>query len=119
MNINSDIARRERQFTAAGIATPAVLPLLTALLACPPQSNAANYFNGKTLYESYCEACHGRSGQGEMPGSPNFSQGRTLMQPDLSLYTQIRDGKNAMPGFRGVLSETEILDVISYIRSFY
>ena len=99
--------------------TGAVALVAGPILASPVAVEAANFFNGKTVYESYCEACHGISGQGEMPGAPNFSQGRTLMQPDLSIYVRIRDGANAMPGFRGILSETEILDVISYIRSFY
>lgn len=81
--------------------------------------SAANVFNGKTIYNDYCQGCHGRSGRGDMPGTPNFTRGGTLMQPDLSLYRQIADGKNAMPGFRGVLSEHEILDVISYIRTLY
>jgi len=80
---------------------------------------AADVFSGKAVYTSYCQGCHGRSGRGEMPGTPNFTRGGTLMQPDLSLYHQIADGKNAMPGFRGVLSEHEILDVISYIRTLY
>ena len=86
---------------------------------CAAVVSAADVFNGKAVYTSYCQGCHGRSGRGEMPGTPNFTRGGTLMQPDLSLYRQIADGKNAMPGFRGVLNENEILDVISYIRTLY
>lgn len=100
-----------------GAAVLAALALVCT--TCAFQVGAADYFNGKRLYASYCEGCHGASGQGEMPGTPNFTRGNTLMRPDLQLYVQIRDGKNAMPGFRGVLDENEILDVITYIRSFY
>lgn len=86
---------------------------------CASVVNAADVFNGKMVYTDYCQGCHGRSGRGEMPGTPNFSRGGTLMKPDLSLYRQIADGRNAMPGFLGVLSEQEILDVVSYIRTLY
>ena len=41
------------------------------------------------------------------------------MQPDASIYEVIKDGKNSMPAFRGVLKTDEYFDVISYIRSFY
>lgn len=101
---------------------PGSVSLAVLVLGCAGfalKAGAADYFNGKRLYTSYCEGCHGASGQGEIPGTPNFTRGNTLMRPDLQLYVQIRDGKNAMPGFQGVLDENEILDVISYIRSFY
>lgn len=119
MNARNHRSRPARRAGVAGFPAPAALLLAAAIFGCPHAASAGNFFNGQQVYDSYCKACHGSSGQGEMPGTPNFSQGRTLMQPDLSLYTQIRDGKNAMPGFRGVLTENEILDVITYIRSFY
>ena len=34
------------------------------------------------------------------------------------VYDTILKGKNAMPAFRGVLTEEEFYDVITYIRSF-
>lgn len=96
------------------------ITVFTAIaFCCTFVASAADVFNGKTVYTSYCQGCHGTSGRGAMPGTPNFTRGGTLMKPDLSLYHQIADGKNAMPGFRGVLSEHEILDVISYIRTLY
>ena len=84
-----------------------------------PPVNAADVYNGKTVYNSYCQGCHGTNGRGEMPGTPNFSRGGALMKPDISLFRHISEGKNAMPGFRGVLSEREILDVITYIRTLF
>jgi hypothetical protein len=40
------------------------------------------------------------------------------MEPDPVLFQTIRDGKLVMPGFRGVLDDYEILDVIAYLRTF-
>jgi mono/diheme cytochrome c family protein len=103
-------------------ATAAIrLLLLAATLLLSPLTtvDAADVFKGKTVYESYCAGCHGPSGRGEMPGTPNFTRGQQLIRPDLSLFAAISTGKNAMPGFRGILTENEMLDVITYIRTFY
>lgn len=93
-----------------------------ALVACagfPPTSHGADVFKGETLYRTYCQSCHGSGGRGVMPGTPNFTTGQTLMQSDLSLFRSITDGKQVMPGFQGVLSEYEILDVIAFLRTLY
>ena len=44
-----------------------------------PPVNAADVYNGKTVYNSYCQGCHGTNGRGEMPGTPNFSRGGALI----------------------------------------
>jgi cytochrome c6 len=84
-----------------------------------PILNAADVFNGRTVYRTYCEGCHGQNGQGELTGVPNFTRGQSLMRSDLAIFDSIRSGKNAMPGFLGVLEEQEMLDVIAYIRTLY
>ena len=106
-------------YSGAFLKTIKIAVVASMALCCAAVVSAADVFNGKAVYTDYCQGCHGRSGRGEMPGTPNFTRGGTLMQPDLSLYRQVADGKNAMPGFLGVLSEQEILDVISYIRTLY
>jgi mono/diheme cytochrome c family protein len=75
-------------------------------------------FNGQALYKTHCEGCHGAGGRGALPGTPNFATGQGLTQPDTLLFRSIRDGKLVMPGYRGVLSDYEILDVIAYLRTF-
>lgn len=84
-----------------------------------PTAQAADVFNGKKIYLSYCESCHGPNGQGQITGVPNFTRGQTLMRSDLAIFESVRSGKNAMPAFWGVLEEQEILDVIAYIRTLY
>ena len=39
------------------------------------------------------------------------------MQPDLLLLTSIKNGKNAMPAYQGILSDSDIMDVIVYLRT--
>jgi cytochrome c6 len=97
--------------------------LIAALLVASAFiSNAAiagNVFNGKSLYATYCQSCHGESGRGSLSGTPNFTRGLSLMKPDARLFDSIDSGRNAMPAFRGVLKDEEIYDLITYIRSFY
>ncbi len=52
-----------------------------------------------------------------MPGIPDFTFGGTLMRPDAVLAESIRTGANAMPGFRGIITDFQILDVVAYLRT--
>ena len=52
-----------------------------------------------------------------MAGLPNFTQPATLMRPDASMATVIRNGRRSMPGFRGILKDGEVYDVIAYMRT--
>lgn len=80
-------------------------------------SFAADPGKGSRLYATHCATCHGASGTSVMPGAPNFARGESLMQPDALLLSSIKAGKNAMPAYRGILSDMDILDVITYLRS--
>ncbi len=82
-------------------------------------ATAANYYNGKTLFDQYCAQCHGNDGKGLLAGTPNFTRGQRLMRADKDLLTTIESGKNAMPAFQGVLSREEMLDTLAYIRMFF
>jgi mono/diheme cytochrome c family protein len=92
--------------------------LVAALCAAPVTAlHAADTINGGKVYGQYCASCHGPSGAGMMPGTPNFTHGTSLMQPDNTLLNGIKAGKNAMPGFQGILSDQDIRDVIAYLRT--
>jgi len=80
-------------------------------------SLAADTFKGAELYATHCESCHGPAGNSVMPNAPNFAQGESMLQPDPNLLTSIKNGKDAMPSYLGILSDLEILDVIAYLRT--
>jgi cytochrome c6 len=80
-------------------------------------SQAADLIKGGELYATHCASCHGASGISIMPGAPNFAREEGLMQPDPILQLSIRNGKNAMPAYQGILSDQDILDVIVYLRT--
>jgi len=80
-------------------------------------SYAADTVKGGNLYKIYCESCHGVSGLSVIPDAPSFDQGEGLFQSDSALLNSIKDGKNGMPAYQGILSDREILNVVAYLRT--
>lgn len=78
---------------------------------------AADIMKGGKLYATHCVACHGASGVSVMSGAPSFARSGGLLQPDFALLASIKSGKNVMPAFQGILSDSDILDVIVYLRT--
>ncbi|WP_157267437.1 c-type cytochrome [Azohydromonas aeria] len=93
---------------------------------------------GERLYQQHCAACHGahREGQadwrepgpdGLLPAPPHDESGHTWHHPDALLFRMTKlgiaraanlpDHKSAMPAFEGVLSDEEIVAVLSWIKS--
>ena len=79
-------------------------------------AHAGDIFRGGELYAEHCQDCHGTDGRG-VPGVPDLTRGRALLRPDPALFEAVNTGKGAMPGYEGVLRNTEMLDVISYLRT--
>ena len=79
---------------------------------------AGDVYTGTSVSKSHCSGCHGVSGRGEVGNAPDFSRGEGLRQSDVVLFEKISRGAGAMPGYRGMLTDQEIFDVISYIRVF-
>ena len=96
---------------------PKLLASLFLLMFGPGLSQAADTNKGAEIYSKHCTACHGVSGISVMPGAPNFAKSETLMNPDRALLINIQSGKAAMPAYRGVLSDQDILNVIAYLRT--
>ena len=102
-----------------------------------PYTDAARVANGEQLYAEHCAACHGtqlegqpdwkeRDADGFLPAPPHDATGHTWHHPDEQLLAIVTHGTEAMVGgdyrsnmmgFGDILSETEILDVMAYIKS--
>lgn len=93
---------------------------------------------GAGIYAEHCAACHGdnlegqpdwrqRLPDGRLPAPPHDPEGHTWHHPDAQLFLLTKLGPAAvvgdpdyrtdMPGFEGVLTDSEILAVLSYIKS--
>jgi len=72
---------------------------------------------GEKIYTANCIACHQASGKG-VPGAFPALDGSALVNgpkpPNIDI---LLNGKNAMPAWKGVLSDTEIAAVITYTRN--
>jgi len=93
---------------------------------------------GKTTYATNCASCHGANLEGEpnwrkpnpdltMPAPPHSKRGHTWHHADQILFDLTKYGvakfikqgsyKSNMPAYEGVLSDDEIIAVLSYIKS--
>ena len=91
---------------------------------------------GRRIYQANCASCHGTrlEGQanwrrpgpnGRLPAPPHDASGHTWHHPDPQLFALTKFGPAAMvpgyqsdmPGYEGVLTDQEIIAVLSYIKS--
>lgn len=94
---------------------------------------------GKAIYANNCAACHGEALQGQpnwrermsngrLPAPPHDKSGHTWHHPDAMLVDMVKNGlvpgKTAppgyvsdMPAYRDILSDQEIIAVLTYIKS--
>jgi mono/diheme cytochrome c family protein len=119
--------------------------LLITLAACSSKTNsgadprnADQVASGKVLYERNCASCHGaalegqpdwksRDANGRMPAPPHDDSGHTWHHADDILFgiTKIGvappygppDYQSDMPAFGGTLTDQQIWDVLTYIKS--
>jgi len=75
--------------------------------------------DGKKLYRVHCASCHGVDGKPVTPNIPDFRRGEGIMKPDIELLEKLKKGSFSMPAYEGILTEKDILKIISYIRTFY
>lgn len=80
---------------------------------------AGDPMKGRALYEARCSGCHGLEGLPQVAAIPNFKMGQGLMKSDQELLAFIKKGKGVMPGFKGILTDTEIRDILAHVRTFF
>ena len=88
-----------------------------ALIVAGHSAQAADIFNGKEIYELHCQGCHGVDGRSIEPGTPDFSRGESLMVPDTELFEKLWDSMAHMPSYRGMIEDSDLRDVIAYVRT--
>jgi mono/diheme cytochrome c family protein len=100
-----------------GLRTVAVL-LLAASVAGPAFAQAP----GADTYKAKCAMCHGADGLAATPMAKNlkvlsFKDPAMVNAPDAQFIASTTNGKNKMPAYKGKLTDAQIKDVISYIRT--
>lgn len=84
---------------------------------------------GEQLFEANCASCHGITGEGDGPASgginppPGNLAARHPSMSDSYMYWRISEGglmkpfNSIMPGWKGLLDEESIWQIISYVRT--
>jgi mono/diheme cytochrome c family protein len=93
---------------------------------------------GGAIYQTHCASCHGarlegqpnwreRDASGRLPAPPHDASGHTWHHPDQVLFAltkhgvakaaKLKDYDSAMPAFEGVLTDAEIIAVLSWIKA--
>ncbi len=91
---------------------------------------------GRQVYGEHCASCHGlrlqgqpnwrrRGPNGRLPAPPHDASGHTWHHPDPQLFAMTKFGPAAMvpgyqsdmPAYEALLSDQQILAVLSYIKS--
>jgi len=93
--------------------------IFTLLMLTLGVAMAGDPVKGRTIYAARCAGCHGPNGLPQVPAVPNFTIGEGMMKPDAEIMQFIKKGKTVMPGFEGVLTDEEILDVIAHVRTLF
>jgi mono/diheme cytochrome c family protein len=117
--------------------------LVLPLVACGAKphgdpTDAAQVASGKAIYAANCASCHGanlegqtnwrsRKSDGRMPAPPHDDTGHTWHHPDDILFGITKGGvapayappgyQSDMPAFGATLTDTQIWDVLAYIKS--
>ncbi len=84
-------------------------------------SSSAVAQDAAATYKAKCAMCHGPDGKGSAMGTKmgahDFTSADVQKQTDAQLTETITKGKGKMPAYEGKLKDTEIKDLVAYIRS--
>lgn len=89
----------------------------------PAEANQIDLVAGKKTYQTYCMACHMENGRGNGVSADFVGDKNRLAKSDVELIRSIRRGfeneKASMPPFGAVLSESDLQNVLAYIRDAF
>ena len=96
-----------------------LLLAVIALAFCSTFSAAEG--GAAATYKAKCAMCHGTDGKGDTPagkkmGAHDFGSPEVQGQTDEQLAEITAKGKNKMPAYGKSLKESEIKDLVAYVR---
>jgi mono/diheme cytochrome c family protein len=77
---------------------------------------------GAATYKSKCQMCHGADGLGATPAGKAmkaipFNSPELVKASDADLIAATKNGNGKMPAYAGKLTDAQIKDVITYVRT--
>ena len=102
---------------AYGVRVQMRAPAPQPVRAATAVSNDTAVGRGHAVYDRYgCAMCHGADGKGGKMGTRDFASAEVKAETDAQLIDIISKGKGKMPSYTGKLKDTEIKDLVTYIR---
>jgi len=97
----------------------AMLVMLVAGLAFWTTSASAQ--DAAATFKAKCAMCHGADGKGTTPagqkmGVHDFASPEVQQMSDADLTQTIEKGKNKMPAYAGKLKDSDIKELVAYVR---
>ena len=98
-----------------------VTGILIALTSCSPKPTIkvpAEFESGQNNFHRVCANCHGADALGKQTKAPGLIDTDYLSEnfSDEEIYKQIVDGSEKMPSQRNKVSDSEINEIIKYLR---
>ncbi|MGA6985342.1 MAG: cytochrome c [Terriglobales bacterium] len=96
-----------------------ILALVLAVVVMAPSAVQAQ--SAAATYKAKCAGCHGADGKANTGpakalGVHDFGSDEVTKMSDADLITIITSGKNKMPAYGKSLKDTEIKDLVAYVR---
>lgn len=89
----------------------------------PVPADRSSIERGRSLYQTHCTVCHGPQGRGDGPAAAGLSPRppdlaeMAALHPPGDLAWKIENGRGPMPGWKGILKEREIWDIVNFIKN--
>ena len=96
--------------------------LITLMAGFAMCASSAIAQDAAATYKAKCAMCHGADGTGNTPMGKNmklrsFKSAEDMKTTDAELFKQTKDGVGKMQGYAGKLTDAQINDVVTYIRT--
>jgi cytochrome c6 len=91
--------------------------LITLMAGIAMCASSAIAQDAAATYKAKCAMCHGADGKGGKMGTRDFASADVKAESDAQLIDIVTKGKGKMPSYGGKLKDTEIKDLVGYIRT--
>ena len=100
------------------ILTAIFLFLISSCAPKPTKKVPIEYESGQKYFHNVCASCHGVDAMGKTTKAPGLIDPEYLPEnySDEEFYDQIVEGSKKMPSQRAKVSDSEIKEIIKYLR---